>query len=254
MLTLRTALPSVLLWISLLSGCGAREKPAPNVPVAAASPPKDDGGAARGGAGGDDHSAALEQLKMSPLGRKTDREQTLRVSLPDAEHWTRVRFLTVKSLVAFRYGKEHHAIFAGFVSHVRDNTEQGACTKSMEQWATPYIEAFEVELAHGSPAAFAWSPLADVRVPASKPRGPKAIEIVEVDVLRANVATVLLRENYEAAWAAYPAWGRSACLALGIAVPIRNDPERARIVRDRFVQEVFPNVELSGSTEPTDRR
>jgi len=39
----------------------------------------------------------------------------VRVGLPDADHWMRVKFWGVKSLVGFRYGKDHHAIVAGFI-------------------------------------------------------------------------------------------------------------------------------------------
>src|SRR5688500_2019875 len=95
-------------------GCStANTAQLPSRPVSAASPPKDDGRSAQGGAGGDGHSAALEQLKVSSIVVKPDKQNAVLVPLPDAEHWTRVRFLTVKSLVGFRYGKDHHAIFAG---------------------------------------------------------------------------------------------------------------------------------------------
>jgi len=215
-------------------------------PVTAASPPKDDGRSAQGGNGGLSHSAALEQLKVAPTVLKGDKQSSVRIPLPDAEHWTRVRFLTVKSLVGFRYGKDHHAIFAGFVTHVDDNTVQGACGKSFEQWAAPWIDAVEVELKHEPPVAFTWS------APPTPPE-TRRISIVDVDPVHAKTATVLSREAYEAAWAAYPAWGDKACLVLGIAIPTRDDPSRAREVRDRFVKEVFPKLVVTGPTEPPER-
>jgi hypothetical protein len=218
----------------------------PSRPVAAASPPKDDGKAAQGGNGGQDHSAALEQLRVAPIANKPDKQNAVVVPLPDAEHWTRVRFLTLKSLVGFRYGKDHHALFAGFVTHVDDNTVQGACNKSFEQWAAPWIDAFEVELKHDAPIAFAWSP------PVSPPE-TKKIAIVDVDSLHAKTATVLAREAYEAAWAAYPAWGTTACLVLGVAVPVRDDPQRAKDVRDRFLRDVFPKIVVTSHEEPKER-
>jgi hypothetical protein len=214
--------------------------------VTAASPPKDDGKPAQGGIGGEAHSAALEQLRVAPTSGKTDKQGSVMVPLPDAEHWTRVRFLTVKSLVGFRYGKDHHAIFAGFVTHVDDNNVQGACNKSFEQWAAPWVDAFEVELDHGPPVAFTWSP-------PSPPKQPKKIVIVDVDPVRAKTATFFSRESYEAAWAAYPAWGDKACLVLGVAIPVRDDPRRAKEVRDRFVRDVFPRVTVTGTEEPKER-
>jgi hypothetical protein len=239
-----------------------------------------------GGDGGDLHSAALEQLRISPLGPKTDKQNSLIVPLPDAPNWTRVRFLTVPGLVGFRYGKSHHAIVAGFVTHVDDNTVEGACSKSFESWAMPWVEAFEVDLRHDPPAAFPWTlPAAPVGAapppepsppvapapatiapgtllgrlrlprpapPPAPPAVPKKIAIVDVDPLYAKTATILSRESYAAAWAAYPAWDK-ACLIVGVAVPARDDEARARDVRDRFVKEVLPHVVVTTPVEPKER-
>jgi hypothetical protein len=231
----------------VLSACSSGTGPtSPHRLVNAAPPPKDDGKAAQGGPGGQDHSAALEQLKVAAIVNKTDKQNSLLVPLPDAEHWTRVKFLTVKSLVGFRYGKAHHAIFAGFVTHVDDNSVQGACNKSFEQWAAPWIDAFEVELKHDPPVAFPWSPPAVAHQ-------PKKVAIVDADPVHAKTATVLARESYEAAWAAYPAWGDKACLVVGVALPVRDDPARAKEVRDRFLREVFPKLVVTGLDEPKER-
>ncbi|MBS2012161.1 MAG: hypothetical protein JST00_04710 [Deltaproteobacteria bacterium] len=197
------------------------------------------------------------------MGPKTDKQNSIVVPLPDAPNWTRVRFLTVPSLVGFRYGKAHHAIVAGFVTHVDDNTVEGACTKSFESWAMPWVEAFEVELRHDPPSAFSWTIPAPKAPPAPPahligpdappvPPTPKKIAIVDVDPVMAKTATVLSRELYAAAWAAYPAWDK-ACLVVGVAIPGRDDEARARDVRDRFVKEVFANVRVTSPTEPKDR-
>lgn len=246
---------SVLLLIGL-GGCSSAALPAatPSKPVAPSPPPKDDGQPAQGGSGGDTHSAALEQLRVAPLAPKTDKQNSIVVPLPDGPNWTRVRFLTVPGLVGFRYGKSHHAIVAGFVTHVDDNTVEGACSKSFETWAMPWVEAFEVDLHHDPPAAFPWT------VPAPAPavglagatKPPKKIAIVDVDPLYAKTATVLSRESYAAAWAAYPAWDK-ACLVVGVAVPAREDEARAREVRDRFVKEVLPKVVVTAAVEPKER-
>ena len=57
---------------------------------------------------------------------------------------------------------------------------------------------------------------------------------------------------YAAAYAAYPVW-QGACLIVGVAVPARDDEARARDVRDRFVKEVLPKVEVVATEEPTER-
>ena len=239
--------------VALCAACSssAIQSATPLRPVAPSPPPKDDGKPAQGGTGGDMHSAALEQLRTAPVGPKTDKQNSIVVQLPDAPNWTRVRFLTLPGLVGFRYGKSHHAIVAGFVTHVDDNTVEGACTKSFETWAMPWVEAFEVDLHHDAPSAFSWT------VPAPKPAGatvaaPKKIAIVDVDPLFAKTATVLSRETYAAAWSAYPAWDK-ACLIVGVAIPARDDEGRARDVRDRFVKEVLPNVVVTALTEPKER-
>ena len=157
-------------------------------------------------------------------------------------------------LVGFRYGKSHHAIVAGFITHVDDNTVEGACNKSFETWAMPWVEAFEVDLKHDPPAAFSWT-IPGPKVapgPTPPPTLPRKIAIVDVDPLFAKTATVLSRENYAAAWTAYPAWDK-ACLIVGVAIPARDDEPRAREVRDRFVKDVFPNVRVTAPTEPKER-
>ena len=247
--------PSRLIAVALAllgAGCSTASSAHPRRLVPAASPPKDDGRSAQGGPGGTSHAAALEQLKVAAIAPKPDKQHAVLVPLPDAEHWTRVRFLTLKSLVGFRYGKEHHAIFAGFVTHVDDNTAQGACNKSFEQWAAPWIDAFEVELKHAPPVAFTWSAPQPPAPPGGE-RPPKKIAIVDVDPVSAKTATVFARESYEAAWAAYPAWGDKACLVVGVAIPVRDDGARAREVRDRFLREVFPKIAVTGHEEPKER-
>jgi len=283
------ALASVVV-VGCSAGCSSAAAPSamPIKPVAASPPPQDDGKPAVGGDGGDLHSAALEQLRIAPMGPKTDKQNSIVVPLPDAPNWTRVRFLTVPGLVGFRYGKSHHAIVAGFVTHVDDNAAPGACSKSFESWAMPWVEAFEVDLHHDPPAAFPWTlpagpPVPGVALPVdpsppvapapatilpssllgrmrlprpapppAPPAVPKKIAIVDVDPLYAKTATILSRESYAAAWAAYPAWDK-ACLIVGVAVPARDDEARAREVRDRFVNEVLPHVVVTTPVEPKER-
>ncbi|MGO8995430.1 MAG: hypothetical protein ACLQVI_19130 [Polyangiaceae bacterium] len=204
--------------------------------VAAAPPPKDDGEPSKGGNGGDSHSAALEQLKIGKIGRRVDRQTSVSIPLPDPEHWTRVKFWGVESLVGFRYGKEHHALVGAFVMHVDDNTAPGACIKSFEEWAMPMVEAFDVEVHHEAPIAVMWHR-----------------QVVDVDSVFAKTETALMRDAYAGTYAAYPVWGAKACLIVGVAVPSREDDERAREVRDRFAREVLPRVEVLRKDEPPDR-
>lgn len=245
---------AALVFLPALPACSSAGA-APSHAVAPAPPPKDDGGTSRGSGGARDHAAALEQLKVAPITTKHDRQRSVLIPLPDAEHWTRVKFLTVPSLVGFRYGKAHHGIVGAFVTHVDDNTKDSACAKSFESWAMPVVEAFDVEIRHEAPAAFPWTMPAFAAPGAkatSEPPVPKQIAIIEVDTLSAKTATILSQDAYAAAWAAYPVWD-NACLIVGAALPVREDEARARAVRDRFVSEVFPGVVVTSETEPKER-
>ena len=177
------------------------------------------------------HAAALEQLRSASLGWRSDRQNSVRIQLPDAAHWTRVRFWGVKSLVGFRYGKDHHAIVAGFVMHV-DDDDQGACGKAFEAWAQPYVDSFEVQIEHDPPKAVPWNG-----------------KIVDLDSVVASQATLGMREQYAVSYATYPAWP-GACLVMGVAVPARDELERAKAVRDRFTQEILPTLKVTAKEEP----
>jgi hypothetical protein len=205
----------------------ASPAPAATTVVAAAPPPTDDGKAAKGGNGGAEHAAALEQLKSAGLGWGSDRQRSVRVLLPDANRWVRVSFWGVKSLVGFRYGKQHHAVVAGFIVPVADEQAPGACGKAFEDWAQPYVDAFDVAIHHEPPRATTWNG-----------------KIADIDALVATTATLGDHDQYAVAYATYPAWS-GACLVLGIAIPARDELERAKAVRDRFAEEVLPKVQVS---------
>jgi len=179
-----------------------------------------------------EHAQALEELTIAPLGWATDRQHSVRVLLPDAPHWLRVSFMGKKSLVAFRYGKDHHAVVGGFILHIPDAAAQGACGEAFEAWAKPWLELFEVEIAHDPPRAADW-----------------AGKIVDIDPLVATMATLGMHDKYAGAYAAYPAWP-GACLVLGVAVPARGELDRARAVRDRFASEVLPKLQITATQEP----
>ena len=229
------------------AGLGCSSSTQPLRVVTAAPPPKDDGKSANGdgGKGGSEHSAALEQLKIGVSDGRSDKQNSVRVPLPDAEHWTRVRFWGVPSLVGFRYGKEHHAIVAAFITHVDDNTVQGACAKSFEVLANPMMETFDVEVKHDAPIAVMWNKVPDAAKVAAVP--------IDIDPVIARTATIAAREMYAAAYATYPAWNKEACLVVGVAIPARDDEARAKDVRDRFAKDVLPNVQVLTKDEPKER-
>ena len=144
-------------------------------------------------------------------------------------------------MVGFRYGKDHHAIFGGWIIEVDDNTAEGSCAKAFEALAKPVVETFDVDMQHEAPSAFTW-----------QFRKEPAVHVVAVDSIFARTATLVARDRYAAAYAAYPVW-KQRCLVMGVAVPVREDEPRAREVRDRFVKDVFPKIEVTAATEPPER-
>lgn len=176
---------------------------------------------------------------------RADRQRSVELPLPDARRWTRVKFLTMPSLVGFRYGKEHHAIVGAFTTRIEGEADSPACMRRFEEWAMPFVDAFEVALDRGAPGAFSWDGgLAE--------GGSARHRIVELDRLGAKTATILSREAFAVAYAAYPAWP-GTCVVLGVAVPERDDPSRAAQVRDRFAADVLPRVRLTRDSEPEER-
>jgi hypothetical protein len=225
-------------------GCGSSASPTPRSPpaaVLAASPPKDDGTSAAGGKAGVEHAAALEELKAARFGWVADRQRSVCLPLPDAGRWLRVKFWGMKSLVGFRYGRDHHAVVGAIVlpvpadtAGVADETAPGVCGKVFEAWAQPYVDAFEVAIEHEAPRAATWNG-----------------KIAEIDALVARTATLGMRDEYAVAYGAYPAWP-GKCLLLGVAVPARDEIERARAVRDRFATEILPKVVVTAKAAPAE--
>jgi hypothetical protein len=181
------------------------------------------------------HAAALEELKHAPLGARSDKQNSVRIMLPDSEHWMRVKFWGVPSLVGFRYGKDHHAVVGAYVTHVDDNTVPGACNKSFEDWAQPLVEMFDVELDAEPLRSIPWN-------------GKSA----DLSVILAHTATIAMQDSYAVTYAVYPVW-KNACLVVGAAVPARDEDQRAIDVRNRFATEILPKLEVLTPEEPKER-
>jgi len=223
----------LLALLVLGEGCVARAAAAPPVDVLPAPPPKDDGKDSAVGPGGGTHSAALEQLKVAPLLGVLDRTRAMRVLIPDARHWTRVKFFGIPSLLGLRYGKDHHAVVGVTVQQVPADSPLPACSVALEAWGAPMLDVFDVEVEREPVTTFSW-------------RG----ELGEIHRSYARTASLAMRDGFAVAYATYPAW-KGACLVVGVAVPARDDEPRARAVRDRFVSEVLPRVLVGAKAAPT---
>jgi hypothetical protein len=108
------------------------------------------------------------------------------------------------------------------------------CGQTFEKWAQPLVDSFEVAIEHEPPRAEPWSG-----------------KIADFESLVARTATLGVRDEYAVAYGTYPAW-KGACLVLGVAIPVRDEMERARAVRDRFASEVLPKVQVTATQEPTE--
>ena len=203
--------------------------------VIAAPPPKDDGKASDLQQGGPAHSAALEELKVAPLVGVIDRQRTIRLLVPDARHWTRVKFMGVPSLFGLRYGKDHHAVIGATVQQVDPDAPLASCSVAFEAWELPLLDAFDVDVERDPAETFPWR----------RDHG-------ELHRSYAKTASLVVRDGYAVAYATYPAW-TGACLVAGIAVPARDDETRARAVRDRFAKEVLPRVQVLAREQPKGR-
>jgi hypothetical protein len=215
--------------------CAARVAPTPPPVVTAAPPPKDDGRSSQLAEGGRVHSAALEELKVAPLLGVIDKQRSLRIPVPDARHWTRVKFFGIPTVLGLRYGKDHHAVIGVTVQHTDPEAPLSACAAKFEAWGAPFLETFEVDVTR--------DPVTTI---------PFRDDHAEVHTSFARTSSLAMKDGFAVAYGAYPAW-KGGCLIVGIAVPARDDEPRAIAVRDRFAREVLPKVLVIAKEEPKGR-
>jgi len=225
-------LPSILLTLFALVGCGASPAAQPKLPPKPPSPASvtrnEPGGDAK-----DPHHAALQRLLAEPLGHRKDRDNQLQVALPDFRNWKRVRYWGVEHFLGFRYGEDHHALLVVFVHEVEEERPSSeACIRRFDAWGRPQIKAYEVQFdpfrAHH--ARFYDRPLVGIAVDGS-----------------VNVG--FSRTKFSAGWAAYSYYPHT-CMVMAVAVPWRDSPELARRVRDRFLNEAFVQAHPLTETRP----
>jgi hypothetical protein len=214
--------------LSLLLGCaitacgsGTSRQPPGRPPTPQSISRKEPGGDAH-----DPHRAALQRLLQQPWRRRLDKDRQVKVPVPDYAHWKRVRFRGIDHFVGFRYGKRHHVVTAAFVVDVQDaaRNDSERCMRRFETWGRPQARSWNVRLEPIERTTTDW-------------KGQQVV-VHRVD---GHVDTLLSRRRFSAAWAAYPAYP-DACLVYGVAAQWFDQPELARRVRDRFVQEGFSTL------------
>lgn len=218
--------------VSLIASCASNvpQKPVEVRPPTPASVTRQQ----PGGDADDPHRAALERLIHEPWGARSDKDEQLLAPIPDWENWKRVRFWGFDHLVGFRYGKDYHAATAARVLELPDGVpvRSETCMRAFEAWARPQIQAFDVKLSPFQTKLARWH--------------NQTLVIQSVDGF---VSWGISSAEFSVAWTAYPAYP-NACLIYGIGVRWDDQPELAKLVRDRFMNEGFAELQTLTAEKP----
>lgn len=226
-------LRSHLLALASLTSLACGGAAPPKQPLGAPPTPASVTRAEPGGDAADPHAAALERLMSEPFGPRSDRDDQLLVALPDAGNWKRVRYWGFEHFLGFRYGEDHHAMLVVFVQDAeQEHPTSEQCIRRFEAWGRPQIKPYDVKFQpfqahHGK---FFDKPLIGIAVDGTVNLG-------------------FSRTEFSAGWAAYSFYPH-ACMIMAAAVPWRGSPELAKRVRDRFVNEGFPNAKPLTEARP----
>jgi hypothetical protein len=187
-----------------------------------------------GGDAHDPHEAALLRQIHEPWGFQEDKDGQVRIPLVDWKNYERVRYWAIDHFVGFKYGKDYHVLNSVFILDVPAGTPEDSesCLKRAEKWGHPQIESFEIKLASQHVTEGRWNGM--------------PIYVMSTD---GYLDFGLERRHFSAAYAAYPAYS-DACLVFGFAVPWREHEDLAKQVRDRWVKEGVPRVQLLTKTRP----
>lgn len=250
----------VLGCVAVALGVGCT--PVPPAPVSLAARTPTPGSVTRENPGGDALSpedAALERLLAKPGGMRTDRAATLVVALPDAERWRRVRFLGYPTRAGFRYGDDHHAVAVVIYEDAGGDDDPFACVERFARRASRIARLFDLELdplereLHQHDRGVEAGALLLAARNATVAHEPADMPVVRT---RARFVTLLDRDRYVAAVAAYRSWPGS-CLLQGFAARAGGDEALASRVVDRWVRAFAPElrwrVTLRGAPPLADR-
>lgn len=219
LMAMRYSLAILPLMTALATACSSLPRQPPGSPPSPESISRED----PGGDAHDPHLAALSRLIDEPWGFRSDKEEALRIPMPDARNWRRVRFFGVPALAAFRYGDDHHAVIGVWVrpSEAGEEDDLESCLNRFEAWGKPMARRFRVQAKPGESIELRWR------------REP-----ILARSLEAKVNSWLSKKTYAAAYAAYPMWP-GTCSIIGLAVASRGSEAEAQEVRDRYIHEGF---------------
>ena len=187
-----------------------------------------------GGDAPDQHAASLARLLTAPLGWASDKDDQVRIMLPDAGLWKRVRYHGFEHLTGFRYGIDHHAIAVVLV----EDTRQGraptpeTCMRHAETLARPRARELSVET----------QPIVETKVPWRN-------QTLIMHSVNGEFPFGFRRITFAAAWIAYPAY-ESACLYQAFGVKYEGHPELARKLRDRWMAQAASQIDIRTTIKP----
>jgi hypothetical protein len=158
--------------------------------------------------------------------------------------------VSIAAVLSVQYGdaSDFHAILGAFLVNVPNANDAGACDRAFLPWANRWLDSFDAEASRekawaGSWTRSVWSRSGDVV------RNER--DAIQGAYIFGWVATIVAHGTYASAYVVYPAW-EGTCLAVGLAVPNRDDATpQARALRDRFLNEILPNVRVSTSAPPS---
>jgi len=222
---------ALVVTAALQAGCGSSAaKQPPGTPPSPATVSV----AQPGGDAQDAHFAALTRLATAPWGRRNDKDDQVHAPTPDWEHWKRVRYFGFEHFTGFRYGDDHHVVAVVLVQDVPPGTpiDSQSCLRQFEDWARPQARNYDVKFHDFGAKQSEWR------------QQPIIVKWVD-----GAVAMGFSYTEFSAAWTAYPAYP-DACLIYAVAVPWREHAELAKKVRDRWVNEGFPQMIPLTKTRP----
>lgn len=180
------------------------------------------------------HREALERQLEGKFDRRSDKDGQVRLPLADAKHWKRVRFLGVDHLTGFQYGSDHDVVTSAFVVKTPpgEKPTSRACMASFEQDGLAKFKRHKGKLGQLFESEGRWK--------------KQPLVAHQAD---GKLTVFFSRYEFSAAWVAYPAY-EDGCLVVATVVLWDDEPELAQQVRDRWLREAIPMVQMKTRVVP----
>ena len=226
----------------LASACHS-SAPATQPASSASAPPASSSAAAspaQPGAGNDDPElGALERLLSQPIGKRTDKDDTLRIAFPDPKNWRRVTIIGQPTRATYRYGDDAHALETIFYTDAEGRDDLQACLSAFLSFVDETATAFDI--------SYKRSPTyeREQTLPGGK-TAPMLVVLAE-----GHIDNPLVSGDYVGAVAVYTSFPKT-CLVQAFAVKSKKHPDEAKRARDRWVNDGAPALAWNPKKVTTD--